>query len=115
MRQFAFHERYIGGIDAAIYRYIIAKVGNVDRLAGFRLGLGNIGSVPHRSVAGGVANKHAHWRAHIQLIVPLFTFVRVTVIVCAFVTPVRLTVTVFVPLPVEDETLPTPEATDAPE
>ena len=39
-----------------------------------------------------------------DVIDPLFTLVSVTVIVCAFVTPVRLTVTVFVPLPVEDET-----------
>jgi hypothetical protein len=44
----------------------------------------------------------------------LFTPFRVMVIVCALVTPVRLTIAVVVPLPLLLPTLPAPELTAAP-
>ena len=73
-----------------------------------QLDLANIGGV-NGAIAISIANQNGHWNHDVADIVPVFTLDKVTAILCALVTPIKLTITVAVPLAVKLLTMPMPE------
>ena len=106
------HGGRISAVDEAIGVHIRAEVRRVGRLTGAAARLRGVAGVDE-AIAVGVADEHAHGHNKVARAGAVADADNVTVILCALVTPVRLTVIVVVPPPLLPLTDPAPAVTAA--